>query len=170
MSLLPVIFVSHGAGPAWFIDSRKESMEMFKDIDMHSKSADAVRNLRKIGGLPRQPRAILVVSAHWEESEHTVSTSAQPSLYFDYYGFPASTYDMQWPVPGEPGVAQTVVRLLASNGIKCSENGQRGLDHGVFVPLKLAYPEADVPGEIGIIWTFLSCKQSSSSYCKQNFL
>jgi len=154
MSLLPVIFVSHGAGPAWFIDSRKEPMEMFKNIDMHSKSADATRNLRKIGGLPRQPRAILVVSAHWEEAEHTVSTSAQPSLYFDYYGFPASTYNIEWPVPGEPGVAQTVVQLLASNGIKCNENGMRGLDHGVFIPLKLAYPEADVPGELKFFLTF----------------
>lgn len=121
---------------------------MLKDMDMHSKSAEAMRNLRSIAGLPRNPRAILVVSAHWEETEHMVSTSAQPSLYFDYYGFPESTYKLEWPVPGEPDVARSVVRLLASNGIKCCENDKRGLDHGVFIPLKLAYPEADVPGEI----------------------
>ena len=146
MRLLPVVFISHGAGPAWFIDSRKESLGRLKDVDMHSKSADVMRNLRAVAGLPRKPRAILVISAHWEEAEHTVSTSPQPSLYFDYYGFPESTYEIEWPVAGEPNVARRVVQLLASSGIKCCENDKRGLDHGVFIPLKLAYPEADIPG------------------------
>jgi len=149
-NILPAIFISHGAGPAWFLDSTKESMGMLKGMDMHSKSADATKNLRAAGGLPRNPRAILVISAHWEEDEHTVLTSSQPSLYYDYYGFPESTYKIKYPVPGEPRIAQAVVQLLASNGIKCCENGKRGLDHGVFVPLKLAYPEADVPGDFGI--------------------
>jgi len=161
MSLLPVIFVSHGAGPAWFIDSRKESMEMLKGMDMHSESAEATRNLRNTAGLPRKPRAILVISAHWEEAEHTVSTSPHPSLYFDYYGFPESTYKIVWPVPGEPAVAQSVIQLLTSNGIKCCENDKRGLDHGVFVPLKLAYPEADVPGKVGILLTPLTLTNNS---------
>jgi len=147
MSLMPVLFISHGAGPAWYIDSRRESMGMLKGVDMHSKSADVMRNLRSVAGLPRKPRAILVISAHWEEPEHTVTTSPKPSLYFDYCGFPESTYKLEWPVPGEPDVARSVVRLLESSGIRCRENGKRGLDHGVFVPLKLAYPEADVPGD-----------------------
>jgi len=121
---------------------------MLKDMDMHSKSADVMRNLRTVAGLPRKPRAILVISAHWEEAEHTVSTSSKPSLYFDYYGFPESTYTIEWPVPGEPRIAQDVIQLLASAGVKCHANGDRGLDHGVFVPLKLAYPEADVPGNV----------------------
>lgn len=154
-SVLPVVFISHGAGPAWFLDSSKESIGMLRDVDMHSKSADAMRNLRTIGGLPRHARAILVISAHWEETEHTVLTASQPSLYFDYYGFPESTYKLEWPVPGEPGIAQTVVQLLASQGIRCCENSKRGLDHGVFVPLKLAYPEADVPGDIVTLFTVL---------------
>jgi len=149
--VLPVIFISHGAGPAWFVDSRKESMKSMDGIDMHSKSADMMRNLRSVAGLPRKPRAILVISAHWEEAEHTVSTSPRPSLYFDYYGFPESTYKIEWPVRGEPQVADVVIQLLASNGIKCCANIKRGLDHGVFVPLKLAYPEADVPGDIDIL-------------------
>ena len=144
----PVLFISHGAGPAWYIDSRKESLGRLKDLDMHSKSADVMRNLRVIAGLPRKPRAILVISAHWEETDHTVSSSPQHSLYFDYYGFPKSTYEIEWPVAGEPIVAQRVIQLLTSSGIKCYENNKRGLDHGVFVPLKLAYPEADVPGDI----------------------
>jgi len=149
VSLLPVVFISHGAGPMWLIDSRKESnsLNLLKDFDMHSNAAEVMRNLRSIAGLPRTPRAILVISAHWEETEHTVSASPHPSLYFDYYGFPKSTYEIEWPVAGEPSVAQHVVQLLASSGIKCCENDKRGLDHGVFVPLKLAYPEADVPGD-----------------------
>jgi len=163
MSLQPVIFLSHGAGPAWFIDSRKESVGALKDVDMHSKSADTMRNLRNFARLPRNPCAILVISAHWEEAEHTVSTSAQPSLYFDYYGFPASTYTLEWPVPGEPKVARSVVRLLTSNGIKCCENDKRGLDHGVFVSLKLAYLEADIPGEVRIWFVLLSFATEFSS-------
>jgi len=155
-SLLPVIFVSHGAGPAWFIDSRKDSMGMLKSVDMYSKSADSVKNLRTIGGLPRHPRAILMISAHWEEPDYTVLTSSQPSLYFDYYGFPEHTYKIEYPVPGEPQVAQAVIGLLSSNGIKCRENCTRGLDHGAFIRLKLAYPEADVPGGIGILLTLLT--------------
>lgn len=147
-SELPVIFISHGAGPAWYIDSQKESMGMLKDMDMHSKSADAMRKLRSTSGLPRNLRAILVISAHWEEVEHTVSASPQPSLYFDYYGFPESTYKIEWPVAGEPSIAHSVVQLLSSGGIKCREDSKRGLDHGVFVPLKLVYPEADVPGDV----------------------
>lgn len=145
-SVLPVIFMSHGGGPAWYLDGRKEGIPMLKDMDMYSKAADVMRNFRSVAGLPRSPRAILVVSAHWEEVEHTVLTSHRPQLYFDYYGFPEFTYKLEWPVAGEPSVAQAVVQLLASNGIKCCENSTRGLDHGVFVPLKLAYPEADVPG------------------------
>jgi aromatic ring-opening dioxygenase catalytic subunit (LigB family) len=116
-----------------------------REMDSKSKSADFMRNLRSIAGLPRNPRAILVVSAHWEESEHTVLTSARPGLYFDYYGFPDHTYKLEWPVPGAPDVAKLVVDQLKLSGIKCLEDSKRGLDHGVFVPLKLAYPEADVP-------------------------
>jgi len=145
-SLLPVVFLTHGAGPAWFLDSRKESMWDLKDLDMHSKSADVMKNFRTIAGLPRNPRAMLVISAHWEETEHAVLTSPRHSLYFDYYGFPKYTYKLEYPAAGEPSVAKRVVQLLASNGMKCREDAKRGIDHGVFIPLILAYPEADVPG------------------------
>jgi 4,5-DOPA dioxygenase extradiol len=144
--MLPVVFLSHGGGPCWFTDKATDTSRFMAEIDKDSKSADFMRNLQTIAGLPRHPKAILVVSAHWEEAEHTVTTSVKPSLYFDYYGFPEHTYKLQWPVPGEPEVARRVCHLLQTRGITCREDSKRGLDHGVFVPLKLAYPEADIPG------------------------
>jgi len=142
----PVLFLSHGGGPCWFMDGSQDSRGFMSVIDKNSSSAEFMRSLRTAGGLPRNPKAILVISAHWEEAEHTVLTAAKTSLYFDYYGFPDYTYKLQWPVPGEPHVAKRVYELLSAAKIKCVEDDKRGLDHGVFVPLKLAYPEADVPG------------------------
>jgi aromatic ring-opening dioxygenase catalytic subunit (LigB family) len=145
--LLPVLFLSHGAGPAWLIDGDSGSGSGFlAELGSKSESAVYLRNMRNAAALPRHPKAILVVSAHWEETEHTVMMSDKTSLYFDYYGFPEATYKIKWPVCGAPEVAKTVCRLLAEKGIKYKEDHKRGLDHGVFVPLKLAYPEADVPG------------------------
>jgi aromatic ring-opening dioxygenase catalytic subunit (LigB family) len=145
-TMLPVVFLSHGGGPCWYMDRETDTSRFLSDIDKDSKSADFMRNLRNTAGLPRNPKAILVVSAHWEEAEHTVTTSVKPSLYFDYYGFPDHTYKLEWPVPGEPVIAKEVCELLKKQGIACQEDSRRGLDHGVFVPLKLVYPEADVPG------------------------
>ncbi len=100
-------------------------------------------------GLPAltaiRPRALLVVSAHWEEATPTVMTAAQPPLLYDYYGFPAESYALTWPAPGEPQVAARVRDALGSAGFATDSNSQRGFDHGTFVPLKVAYPDADVP-------------------------
>jgi aromatic ring-opening dioxygenase catalytic subunit (LigB family) len=145
--MLPVVFLSHGAGPCWFMDKSEDLSGFLAQIDKDSKSAKFMRDLRTVAGLPRNPKAILVVSAHWEGADHMVTTSVKPSLYFDYSGFPEYTYKIQWPVPGEPEIAKRVCQVLQSQGITCREDSKRGLDHGVFVPLKLAYPEADVPGE-----------------------
>ncbi|KAJ8604528.1 hypothetical protein CTAYLR_000956 [Chrysophaeum taylorii] len=91
------------------------------------------------------PRAILVVSAHWEANPVRVSGGLSPDLYFDYYGFPPESYEYTYKAPGDPDLAQRVQRLLADDGIGCELDSKRGLDHGVFVPLMLAYPKADVP-------------------------
>jgi len=86
------------------------------------------------------------VSAHWEEAEFTVTTAPKPELYYDYSGFPPETYKLEWPVPGAPEVAERTRELLKAAGFKCLSDAKRGLDHGVFIPLKLAFPQADVPG------------------------
>jgi aromatic ring-opening dioxygenase catalytic subunit (LigB family) len=95
--------------------------------------------------LPEPPKAILAVSAHWEEAVPTVTTAARPPLLFDYYGCPPEAYTLTWPAPGDPALAARVRGLLAEAGIASAEAPDRGYDHGTFVPLKVAWPGAEVP-------------------------
>lgn len=96
-------------------------------------------------------KAVLVVSAHWEESDVTIQTTKKPDLYFDYYGFPPETYKLTWPAVGAPDLAKKIQNLLECKGIKCKTNSERGYDHGVFVPFKLIFPDPKVPGTIILI-------------------
>ena len=95
--------------------------------------------------LPERPRAILVVSGHWEEDRPTVNIGRAPPLLFDHGGFPDYTYALTWPAPGAPELALSVCQLLAQSGLASAADDVRGWDHGVFVPLKVAFPAADVP-------------------------
>lgn len=95
--------------------------------------------------LPRQPSAIIVVTAHWEQRATTVSTAASPSLLFDYGGFPAESYRYKYPAPGSPQLAAQVKELLKKGGHHVAEDSSRGWDHGVFVPMMLMFPEANIP-------------------------
>jgi aromatic ring-opening dioxygenase catalytic subunit (LigB family) len=94
---------------------------------------------------PRPPRALLVVSAHWEEPVPTVMISTRPPILYDYYGFPPESYTITWPAPGAPELASRVRELLNAAGIANDADADRGYDHGTFIPLKLTYPDADVP-------------------------
>jgi aromatic ring-opening dioxygenase catalytic subunit (LigB family) len=132
----PTFFVNHGGGPCFFL----------KPGPMRAAWEPLEKYLRGFAGqLVQQPRALLVVSGHWEESVPTVNVGAAPPLLFDYAGFPDYTYQLTWPAPGSPELAAQVRRLLSDNGIANAENGLRGYDHGVFVPLKVAFPEAELP-------------------------
>ena len=134
---LPVVFLPHGGGPWPFVDLR---------IGSKAEQAELATYLRSIAAVPRTPpQAVLVISAHWEEAVPTVTSSAAPPLLYDYYGFPPESYEITWPAPGAPALAQRVRALLASAGFDSAENAERGFDHGTFVPLKLAYPNAEVP-------------------------
>ena len=134
---MPVVFLPHGGGPWPFVD--------LGFIDRRETEALA-RYLRGLPGVTlTRPRALLVVSAHWEESVATVMTSERPPMFFDYYGFPPESYQLTWPAPGEPAVAARVHELLRGAGIGTASNPVRGYDHGTFIPLKVAYPDADVP-------------------------
>jgi aromatic ring-opening dioxygenase catalytic subunit (LigB family) len=95
--------------------------------------------------LPYPPKAMVVVSGHWEEPALTAGAAAKPELIFDYSGFPAQTYELTWPAPGDPALAARVSALLHSAGLPSTTDTKRGYDHGVFVPLKVAFPEADIP-------------------------
>jgi aromatic ring-opening dioxygenase catalytic subunit (LigB family) len=128
---LPVAFVPHGGGPWPFVDFGLPKEE----IDSLSAYLRGVRDLPK-----EKPRALLVVSAHWEETTPTVMSSPAPPMLYDYSGFPPESYEIQWPAPGDPKLAARVRELVSG-----AEDAKRGFDHGTFVPLKVAYPEADIP-------------------------
>ena len=134
---LPVVFLPHGGGPWPFVDIR---------IGSKAEQAELASYLRSVARVPQSPpKALLVISAHWEEALPTVTSGAQPPLLYDYYGFPPESYQITWPAPGEPGLARRVRELLSAAGFDSAESSERGFDHGTFVPLKLAYPEATVP-------------------------
>jgi aromatic ring-opening dioxygenase catalytic subunit (LigB family) len=134
MTRFPTFFLSHGGGPWPFLDDRRVQ---------YAKTAAAFSELPQ--RLPSRPRAVLVITGHWEADEFTVSTSAHPPMVYDYYGFPEHTYHLKYPAPGEPGLAVKVKALLERAGIECREDGNQGFDHGTFVPLGLMYPNADMP-------------------------
>ena len=98
-----------------------------------------------IASLPEKPRAILLVSGHWEERTFTVHAGPRPELLFDYYGFPPHTYKLRWDAPGAPDVAERARALLDEAGFATGVETKRGWDHGVFVPMKVADPFADIP-------------------------
>jgi len=93
----------------------------------------------------KKPEAILVISAHWEEREATLLGAQNPAMFYDYYGFPDKAYEITYPAPGSPEFADRIARLLGKNKIPARVDPQRGFDHGLFIPLKLMYPQADIP-------------------------
>lgn len=95
--------------------------------------------------LSEPPTAILVVSAHWETEGFRITSGSHPPLIYDYYGFPPQTYSLRYDAPGAPAVADQAVRLLRDQGLPAELDSERGFDHGVFVPLKVAFPEAAIP-------------------------
>ena len=133
---MPVVFIPHGGGPWPFVDVG------FPPEDV----ADLAGYLRAVADVPpERPSALLVVSAHWEEPRVSVMTSPRPPMLYDYYGFPPESYTITWPAPGHPELAAHVQRLLTEARIPTAGDPTRGYDHGAFVPLKLTYPNADIP-------------------------
>ena len=136
-SRLPTFYIPHGGGPCFFMDWEGPGPNPW------TRLADWLRQLT--GTLPHAPRAVLVISGHWEADPVAVNVQTQPPLLFDYYGFPDYTYQLKYPAPGNPQLAHEIRSLLTAAGISCADEAQRGLDHGVFVPFLLVYPNADMP-------------------------
>ncbi|QDW67968.1 dioxygenase [Luteimonas granuli] len=132
---MPVLFVPHGAGPCFFMD--------WNPADTWDRMAAFLKGVA--GTLPATPRAIVLVSGHWLEPGFSVTGHARPPLIYDYSGFPAHTYELTYPAPGEPALAERIAGLLGDAGTETRVDPQRGYDHGVFIPLKLMFPKADVP-------------------------
>lgn len=133
----PSLFLPHGGGPCFFLNENGPMPAMWQPM------GDFLA--RVIADLPERPKAILVVSGHWEEPRFTVQRGAQPGLIYDYGGFPDHTYKLRWDAPGAPELADRVADLLDAAGFPAGESDSRGWDHGVFIPLKVAVPDADIP-------------------------
>ena len=131
----PTLFIPHGAGPCFFMD--------WNPPGAWDRTAAFLRGIP--ASLPARPRAIVLVSGHWLAAQPTVTSGARPGLIHDYGGFPPHTYQLRYDAPGAPPVAERVAQLLAGAGLPAAQDAARGWDHGVFSPLKVAFPDADVP-------------------------
>lgn len=128
---MPVLYIPHGGGPLPLLDDPSHQ--------------PLTRFLQGLGTSLPKPAAILVISAHWEEALPTVQAAPVPDMLFDYYGFPPESYDYRYPAQGAPALAEQIAETLTKSGIDATLDRERGFDHGVFVPLLLMYPQANIP-------------------------
>lgn len=127
----PVLFIPHGGGPRPVLgDPDHRSLTEF---------------LQKVGKAYQKPKAILVISAHWEAPQPTLLGHPQPELYYDYYNFPPESYQLSYPAENPSALQQEVLTALQQEGIAVQVDARRGYDHGVFIPLLLMHPEAEIP-------------------------
>lgn len=130
----PVLFISHGGGPWPYVGG------------LRTQYVNTEKQLRRLAGrLPARPKAVVVISGHWETAGFHVSNAERPPMEYDYSGFPAHTYEIRYPAPGDPALAGHARDLLSKAGLDSALDSRQGFDHGVFVPLGLMFPEADVP-------------------------
>ena len=126
-----VVYFSHGGGPLPILgDPYHLAMNDF---------------MKQLPSRLHRPEAVLVISAHWEERVATLTGAAKPPMLYDYYGFPPEAYRITYPAPGDPALAERISALLRESGVSSQIDGDRGFDHGLFIPLKMMYPEADIP-------------------------
>lgn len=131
---MPTYFISHGGGPWPWVPS------------MRAKFSHLERSLKEmVADLGKKPKAILMISGHWEEVTPVIMASPNPPMIYDYTGFPPETYKVVYPAPGAPELAQKAMDLLATAGISAELSHTRGFDHGTFAPMEIMYPAAEVP-------------------------
>lgn len=129
--LAPVLYIPHGGGPMPLLGEPS-----------HRHLVDF---LQRVPASLATPEAIVVISAHWEEPQPTITGGERPELIYDYSGFPPESYRFQYPAPGAPELANRLCALLAAAGLAPQMDTRRGFDHGLFVPLLLMYPQAGIP-------------------------
>ncbi|MER1973891.1 MAG: class III extradiol ring-cleavage dioxygenase, partial [Psychrobacter alimentarius] len=127
LAKLPALFISHGA-PTLAIEQ--------------SATTSA---LARIGQNLPKPRAIVIMSAHWQSAKLEISSNPQPKTWHDFSGFAPELYELQYPAAGQPALAESLAHQLTARGIRCSINPMRACDHGVWAPLIHMYPQADIP-------------------------
>jgi aromatic ring-opening dioxygenase catalytic subunit (LigB family) len=132
---LPTLFIPHGGGPCFFMD--------WNPPDTWKNLAAWLAALA--GSIGVVPKAVVVISGHWETPELSVTGSEHPALIYDYQGFPPHTYQLRYAAPGAPELARQIAGLLGEAGFAARVDAERGFDHGTFIPFKVIYPNADVP-------------------------
>mgnify|MGYP000093619786 CR=1 FL=1 len=135
MTRTPTVYIPHGGGPCFFMDWNPAGM--WDEMGAYLKRLPA--------DVGEKPKALLIVSAHWETPEFTVMTKPAPGMFFDYYGFPPHTYELNYPARGSEAVAARVQALTAKAGLTVVADSERDFDHGVFIPMLMAWPDADIP-------------------------
>jgi aromatic ring-opening dioxygenase catalytic subunit (LigB family) len=134
---LPTLYIPHGGGPCFFMEWTMGPADTWRKL---------AGWLAALGdSITPAPKAVVVISGHWEEEHFTVTSHPHPPLVYDYYGFPEHTYKIEYGAPGSPALAQRIQELLRSAGLPTRLDPERGFDHGVFIPFKLIYPGADIP-------------------------
>lgn len=131
---MPTYFISHGGGPWPWMPQRREAFSQLEQ-SLHQMVSD----------LGEKPKAVLMVSGHWEGQDVGVMSSPNPPMLYDYSGFPPETYEVVYGAPGAPDLAQKTLGLLEAAGVTAFLDDKRGFDHGTFAPLEIMYPDADVP-------------------------
>ncbi len=126
-----VLYIPHGGGP----------LPLLGDPG-YARLATA---LRKLNATVEGARAIILVTAHWEADHPTIATANKPGMLFDYYGFPEAAYQIDYPAPGAPEIAESVAAALNGEGFSAQFDPDRGFDHGTFIPMALIRPQADIP-------------------------
>lgn len=150
----PAIGICHGGGPLPVLNDPAHKQVV------HSLQT-RVPKLLKLK-TPQQPKAIVLITAHWEEPVLTISNGTKHDMLYDYGGFPREAYSIKHNAPGSPEIAQLIATTLAKAGIKSEMDPERGWDHGVFVPLKVINPATDIP----VIQTSVLSSQSPSDLYK----
>lgn len=135
---LPTFFLSHGGGPWPYMKA-----ELGHTYDVLEAALQDIP--RQLGLRNQRPRAVLMISAHWEEAEFTLSSGAHPPMIYDYSGFPPYTYQVKYGAPGSPQLAAQVQQLLEQAGQPARLDPHRGFDHGTFAVMVPMYPDAEVP-------------------------
>ena len=126
-----IIYIPHGGGPLPLLGhAGHDAMNAF---------------LKELAIMLPEPEAVVVISAHWESAPVMVTSHPEPELIYDYYGFPKQAYEIRYPAAGHPDLALKAVALLKEAGIKAGADDKRGFDHGVYIPLTLMLPNANVP-------------------------
>lgn len=142
----PALFINHGGGPLPLLGQQPGIVSQLQLLVSSNKY------------IPTKPDAIVVVSAHYEANPIQITSGLQPNMIYDYYGFPKESYKFQYNAPGSPKVAQAIQSLLTKNSIPCQLNPTRGYDHGVYVPLMIMYPDANIPVVVVSLHTSLSAQ------------